>query len=148
MRDSVVLTFLIFCAILLFYPEQSDTKSFTRADEVMFSNGMTVEEARDKFTLRTTVVPDSDNYNYKVNLGGYRALVSVYCSRLHQSANVQKYIINENGVFCYLNYTADLGIGGLPIAVTPSATSDPKVWNINITNCSGTVVLIERQIIK
>lgn len=145
MKKEVFL-WLLFFSCLWFYP--ADGKTWIQASDVKFKAGDTLEDYRDKSYLRTTVVATSDNFDYKVNLVGSKALVSVYCVRLHQSASIQKYYMNENGVFCYLNYTADLGLGGSPIAVFPSVTSDPKIWNINITNCSGEVILIEREIIK
>lgn len=147
MRDSVVLTFLIFCAVLLFYPESSDTKSFTRADEVIFSNGMTVEEARNKTYSNFSVVPDSASYTFKVSTIGYKALISVYVKRTTEVLSVCKYYINEAGIGCFLNYNFWSGVGP-NITITPAATADPKVYNFTVTNASGEVVFVERQIIK
>lgn len=144
---SLALPLFMFLVMLLVYPDVSDTKTFTKADEVIYTNGQTVEEGRNKTFSTFTFVPDSASYNYNISSIGYKALVSIYVKKGVTVLRVAKYYINESGIAAYLDYSYFSGVG-TDVAITPAATADPKVYTFNITNASGEVVFVERQIIK
>ena len=142
-RDILIV--VLFLLSVFCYPV--DGKSWISASDVKFRTGDTLQDYRDESYYTTTFVPTASPYVYKLNTKGLKSLVSFYVKRTNEAVNVQKYIFDNGYIGNYLNYTFHSGAGDA-ITITPSATADPKIWDMTITGATNQVVFLERQIIK
>jgi len=145
-------TFLFFCSVLMFYPADSTSKVFIQSTDVRLGNGEILEQkaVRDAKHLITAVPITADApFFYKLDMSGVeQAIIKFYVTRGSTGNLAQEYQVYKSKL-CHAYLTDANNYGGTNTpALNFFQSAVPDIYTVQLSYCSGEVLIIDKQIIR